>query len=238
MDANDPRAAAFKAAVEAADATALRALLDQHADLVNAIDSPRFSFGPYSALDCLVDSPEVDDDFADFLIARGAKLDIHAAAGLGRISELERLLDAAPDRVNEPGPDGAAPLHLARNVETVSFLLDRGADLEQRCVDHNSTPVMWSAQRPMEALASQGRRRGSSVAAENRGLVWARGDRAGTPRPRCGPRIPERGQRQNRLRSGRGTRPLRHRGAPELVTEARVISVRPAWHVTGAGTAA
>ena len=69
---------------------------------------------------------------------------MHAASGLGRRDRLLELLNAEPERVNEPGPDGAAPLHLARDPETAALLLERGADIEQRCVDHESTPVMWA----------------------------------------------------------------------------------------------
>jgi ankyrin repeat protein len=101
--------------------------------------------GPYGVLDGIVDNPApVDVELADYLIGRGATLDIHAAAGLGRIDVLTTLLDERPDRVSEPGPDGATPLHLAMNVEVARFLLDRNAEIDKRCVDHNSTPAMWS----------------------------------------------------------------------------------------------
>ena len=137
---------------------ALQVLLEAGADPDAKSD---WAAGPYSALDRIVDSKEVDDDLADYLLSRGATLDIHAAAGLGRVGVVQELLDAAPERVNEPGPDGAAPLHLARDIETAALLLARGADMEQRCVDHNSTPVMWSVQRPPEVtrfLVEQGAR--------------------------------------------------------------------------------
>ena len=73
----------------------------------------------------------VDVELADHLIARGATLDIHAAAGLGRMDVLTELLDAKPERVSEPGPDGATPLHLAMNIEVAQFLLDRGEELDK-----------------------------------------------------------------------------------------------------------
>ncbi len=102
--------------------------------------------GPYSALHGLVDGPTPERlAFAEYLVERGAFVDLHAAAGLGRLERLAEILDAEPDRVSEPGPDGATPLHLARDPETAAFLLERGAELEKRCVDHRSTPAMWAA---------------------------------------------------------------------------------------------
>ena len=121
---------------------AIDALLDAGAD-PNAKSA--WDAGGYTALDGLVDQPApVDVDFAEYLISRGAVVDVHAAAGLGKLDRLKELLDAAPDRVREPGPDGATPLHLAMNVEIARFLLDRGAEIDQRCVDHSSTAAQWS----------------------------------------------------------------------------------------------
>ena len=102
------------------------ALLDAGADPDARSD---WTAGPYSALEILVDSADIDDALAEHLLARGATLDLHAAAGLGRLEVVRELLEAAPGRVNEPGPDGATPLHLARSVEVAEYLLARGADL-------------------------------------------------------------------------------------------------------------
>lgn len=129
--------------VPSGDRDAIDALLDAGAD-PNA--KSEWDAGPYSALDRIVDRSEVDHELADHLIERGAVLDLHAASGLGRMTELRDLLDKAPDRINEPGPDGATALHLAASVEVAAYLLERGADIEQRCVDHSSTPIMWSVQ--------------------------------------------------------------------------------------------
>ena len=103
--------------------------------------------GPYSALHSCVDGPTPESlALAEHLVARGATIDLHAAAGLARLGVIEAALDADPSRVNEPGPDGATPLHLAADPTVARLLLDRGAALEQRCVDHRSTPLMWSVQ--------------------------------------------------------------------------------------------
>ncbi|MDX1382089.1 MAG: ankyrin repeat domain-containing protein [Thermoanaerobaculia bacterium] len=133
------------ALVEAAqgpDRELIEALLDLGADPDARSD---WEAGPYTALHRLVDrKPPMDQDLADRLIERGATLDLHAAAGLGRLDDVDRLLTETPDRVGEPGPDGATPLHLALTVEVAAMLLERGADIERRCVDHRSTPIQWS----------------------------------------------------------------------------------------------
>ena len=124
-----------------------RPLVDTLLELGADIDArSAWANGPYSALHGLVDGPTPEKlDFAEYLVRRGATIDLHAAAGLGRIDVLTEILDGEPDRVSEPGPDGATPLHLARDAETAAFLLDRGAEIEKRCVDHRSTPIMWAA---------------------------------------------------------------------------------------------
>lgn len=133
-------------AVVCAAWTENREVIDALLDVGAAIDTKSdWTAGPYGVLDVIVDKPApVNVALADYLISRGATLDVHAAAGLGRIDGLTALLDANPERVSEPGPDGATPLHLAMNVEVAGFLLGRGAEIDRRCVDHHSTPAMWS----------------------------------------------------------------------------------------------
>ena len=151
MNHNDPRAASFKRAVESADADEIQRLFDAHPELEQLIDKPWFAFGSTAlvlstltetraVIDALLDVGadidaksdwSVDVELADHLIARGATLDIHAAEGLGRMDVLTELLDAKPERVSVPGPDGATPLHLAMNIDVAQFLLDRGAELDK-----------------------------------------------------------------------------------------------------------
>lgn len=102
--------------------------------------------GPYSALHTLLDGATPERiAFAEYLVSRGATVDLHSAAGLGHIERIEEILDAFPARVSAPGPDGATPLHLARSPDVAGVLLDRGAEIDKRCVDHRSTPAMWAA---------------------------------------------------------------------------------------------
>jgi len=83
---------------------------------------------------------------ADRLIAAGAIPDACAAAQVDRIDLLRTILDADPSRVHERGGDGQTPLHFARSREVVDLLLERGADIDARCVDHRSSPAEWMLQ--------------------------------------------------------------------------------------------
>jgi hypothetical protein len=67
-----------------------------------------------------------------------------AAARLGWVKELTELLDADPALVHARGGDGKQPLHDARTPEIADLLLDRGADIDARCVDHNTTPAQYA----------------------------------------------------------------------------------------------
>jgi ankyrin repeat protein len=195
VEGSDPRAIAFRQAVEANDDDALRSLFAEHPDLSAVIDEPWFSFdspalvhaagcrsrpmidalvdlgadldarskwenGPYSALHRLVDGATPESlALADHLAARGAPVDVHAASGMGRVERVRELLDAEPESVSAPGPDGATPLHLACTPQVAALLLERGADIEKRCIDHKSTPAMWAAgdrEEVMRFLLDQG----------------------------------------------------------------------------------
>jgi ankyrin repeat protein len=90
---------------------------------------------------CVLDG--IDDRLAEQLICRGAVVDIHAAAGLGRMDRLRQLLDADSSLVNARGGDGGTPLHFAMSLEVVEFLLRHGADVGIRDIDHGSTAAMW-----------------------------------------------------------------------------------------------
>jgi ankyrin repeat protein len=88
-------------------------------------------------------------DFADaslvpFLRERGAVLTLHAAARLGMVDDVERMLREDPGAVHARGGDGQLPLHYAANVEIASLLLDAGADIDAIDVDHESTAAQWA----------------------------------------------------------------------------------------------
>ena len=82
-------------------------------------------------------------EVAEPLIARGATVDIWAAVSLHRIDRVKELLDENPDLIAAPGGDGKQPLHYATSVEMVDLLVDRGADVNARDVDHESTPAQY-----------------------------------------------------------------------------------------------
>jgi ankyrin repeat protein len=84
---------------------------------------------------------ECSEDLADFLIERGAALDVHSAARLGRFEELRSFVAAGPAMVNARGAQGQTPLHFASSVEIAAFLLDHGAEIDTRDLEHHSTPA-------------------------------------------------------------------------------------------------
>lgn len=85
----------------------------------------------------------VNSQVADYLVDKGAALTVHAASALGLFDRLKRMLDADPESVHKPGGDGATPLHFARDLRIAELLVARGARLDARDEDHNSTPVQW-----------------------------------------------------------------------------------------------
>lgn len=87
-------------------------------------------------------------ELAEQLIARGARVDAWAAAYLGRLDDLKRIIQSGPSVLNAKGGDGKTPLHCAANVEVARYLLDRGADIEARDVDHESTPLQYLIDKP------------------------------------------------------------------------------------------
>ncbi len=100
-----------------------------------------WDMGPWSPLHCAIFRG--DKDLAKLLLSHGAILDVHTAAGLGDCDAVSKLLDADPARVNERGGDGCFPLHFTDTVEVADLLLDRGAEIDGRCIDHYSTPVQY-----------------------------------------------------------------------------------------------
>ena len=82
-------------------------------------------------------------DLAPFLIDRGATVDIHAAARLGMLARVEELVSANSALVHARGGDGQTPLHFVSSIAIARYLLDHGADIDARDVDHESTPAQY-----------------------------------------------------------------------------------------------
>jgi ankyrin repeat protein len=85
----------------------------------------------------------VDPGVGRFLVEQGATLTAHAAAGLGLVDRLADLLGADPSLIDAKGVDACTPLHFSRDVETARLLLERGARVDARDEDHDSTPAQW-----------------------------------------------------------------------------------------------
>jgi ankyrin repeat protein len=94
--------------------------------------------GPFSVLD------HADEGTARWMIAQGVALTPNVAARLGWIDEFESLLRADQSAVHARGGDGKQPLHEAKTVAVADLLLDRGADIDARCIDHQSTPAQYA----------------------------------------------------------------------------------------------
>jgi hypothetical protein len=82
-------------------------------------------------------------ELAAYAIRRGAFVDIHAAARLGMLDRVSELIAADSESVHARGGDGQTPLHFAGTVEIAAYLLHRGAAIDARDVDHESTPAQY-----------------------------------------------------------------------------------------------
>jgi ankyrin repeat protein len=94
--------------------------------------------GPYTVLD------NASEATARFLLEHGAKLTANAAARLGWFDALESLVSSDATVVHARGGDGQQPLHEAKTVAIADFLLDHGAGVDVRCIDHRSTPAQYA----------------------------------------------------------------------------------------------
>jgi ankyrin repeat protein len=120
------------AAVQRSDRKTIDVLLRAGAD-INA--RSQSWAGGWSVLD------ECGHDLAAFLIERGAIVDAHAATRLGMFEELQGLVAANPGAVAATGANGQTPLHFASTIEVAQYLLDHGADMDARDLQHESTPA-------------------------------------------------------------------------------------------------
>lgn len=165
-------------AMQRRDAAAVRELLAAHAEFLPLIDAPLFAFNSPAIVACANDAAMVDvllafgadpnrrsswwaggfhalhsatGDAAATLLAAGAVPDACAAAHLDRPDLLSAMLASDPMRVSERGGDGQTPLHFARSRRVVDLLLDAGADIDARDLDHRSTPAEWMLDRTRDA---------------------------------------------------------------------------------------
>ena len=98
--------------------------------------------GPWNAVQSALNYGHFE--LAEYLAGRGGNIGPHEAAGLNLPDKLQNLIAADPGNVHLPGGDGKQPLHFARTPEIVDILLDAGANIEARDVDHYSTPLHWA----------------------------------------------------------------------------------------------
>jgi len=161
----------FRAALYGGDVDRVRTLLEEHADVRAAVNSPigHFDSRPIMAaarnlplLDLLlahgadinlktawwaggfgVLEYDMTPEQAAPLIARGATVDVFAAAHLGMFDRLRELVERDPSLVHARGGDGKTPLHYATSVAMARYLVENGADVNARDVDHESTPAQY-----------------------------------------------------------------------------------------------
>ena len=125
---------ALLAAVQGNNREVVDALLDAGAS-VN--ERSRWWAGGFGVLD------SAQQEMAEHLIARGATVDIHAAARLGKLDRIREFLERDPELVHARGGDGQLPLHFAATVEIASLLLEYGAQMDARDIDHESTAAQY-----------------------------------------------------------------------------------------------
>ena len=156
-------------AIREDDSSRVRQLLESHPELKAKINEPAAAFDSpviihvrsKQMLDVLLDAgadinarsrwwaggfgllDSAEPELAKYAIARGAVLDAHSAARLGLVDKLRELITGNPALVHVRGGDGQTPLHFASTTEVAAYLLDHGADIDARDVDHESTPAQY-----------------------------------------------------------------------------------------------
>lgn len=119
----------------------VRVLLDHGAD-INA--KSQWWAGGFGVLE------NANAEFLPELIERGAVIDVHAAAKLGDLDRLRELIEADAELVHARGGDGKLPLHYASTREVIDYLLDNGAEIDARDLDHESTAAQYAVSEDLE----------------------------------------------------------------------------------------
>jgi ankyrin repeat protein len=156
-------------AVQDDDVLALRKIIEAYPAIRSGLDEPAFDFG--TPLITHVRSKSMLDELlaagadinkrsswdagsfgildtaplgvAAYAIERGATVTVHASSRLGMTDRLKHLIGADPQLVHARGGDGQLPLHFASTVEIAEYLLDHGAEIDARDIDHDSTAAQW-----------------------------------------------------------------------------------------------
>lgn len=90
-------------------------------------------------------------DIAEFLLSRGARMDIFAAAFLGRLPLLKAFLHETPAALHLPGPHGISLLEHARkggHAETVAYLAHLLAPEKAKLPSTKTLPKAKPAAKP------------------------------------------------------------------------------------------
>lgn len=166
----------IKAAFHKDAAAAVRTLLERHVELkakinepIGAFDSPVIlAVRSREMLEVLLDAGAdlnaksrwwaggfgllhtASPELSAYAIARGAIVDVHAAARLGMMEKLAELVAHDPESVHARGGDGQTPLHFAGTIAIAKYLLEHGAKIDARDVDHESTPAQWMVRERQE----------------------------------------------------------------------------------------
>jgi ankyrin repeat protein len=117
------------------------------------------------------------NEIVDRLLAAGAVPNLWEAAALGRVSEVDAILDTDPDLLNGFSHDGFTPLQMASyfgQPEVVSALLARGADVTPASRNPMKVTALHAAaahhrEAQAEAIAAMLLERGADVNAVQEG---------------------------------------------------------------------
>lgn len=103
-------------------------LLLRHGAKINHRDSKGYT-ALYSQISYYGDGPS--GEITQFLLKKGAEVDIFAASGLGLLQHLKELLEADPESVHQRSANGSTALHFAargNQLEAARLLVAAGAD--------------------------------------------------------------------------------------------------------------